>query len=469
MREFPQTAEEFYALRDDRTNRCVTARDYQQTKCLVTIDDALLDTLAGQVMLVTACNLLSRWCRSVAVVIPQGSPHPQLALQEKSLGDAVLAQMHDADPFGRFEILRHSSGPGDVLLHIGDRVTASAARQVAVNASGWYAALSHPLARPVSPPPAFEDGNCIGALAAACLGVAQVFKHALNYPQSALLAEGVFDLFRLTRLKAGEVRTDYPFTPEPNLGRILMVGAGSVGSAAAYCLSLLRATCDMTIVDGDVVKIENFNRSPIFGKSCLGLNKAEAVAASLRNSPADARSFDGWWEDFVRVNGRAANDFDLWLPLANEHGVRWSMQNNVPPLMIHASTTANWGVNHGRHIPGRDDCLMDRFPQDVVKENLECSTASVKTVDASVDAALPFLSLLGGVLIVADLMRLQTDGYPQVPNFALLDLGGNFDHIQAWNRKPRPGCICKSYPKALHEKINGNTRYANFSANDGWR
>jgi hypothetical protein len=60
-----------------------------------------------------------------------------------------------------------------------------------------------------------------------------------------------------------------------------------------------------------------------------------------------------WWDAFARRKGRRFFDYDVWLPLANEFGVRHALQHSVPPLMIHASTTANWGVNHGRHLPGR--------------------------------------------------------------------------------------------------------------------
>ena len=42
-----------------------------------------------------------------------------------------------------------------------------------------------------------------------------------------------------------------------------MVGAGSVGSAV-YCMRLAGVTGKVKVLDKDVIKIENFNRSPIF-------------------------------------------------------------------------------------------------------------------------------------------------------------------------------------------------------------
>lgn len=149
----------------------------------------------------------------------------------------------------------------------------------------------------------------------------------------------------------------------------------------------------------------------------------------------------------------------MWLPLANEFGVRLAMQHNVPPLMVHASTTSNCGVNHGRHVPGLDDCLADRFPAEVTADTLACATGQVSTSEVTVDAALPFLSLFAGLLIAADLVRAQLPGYPQVPNFALFDWFGTFDTIQAWDRKPRANCVCQQQGKSFHERFNRETKY----------
>jgi hypothetical protein len=127
--------------------------------------------------------------------------------------------------------------------------------------------------------------------------------------------------------------------------------------------------------------------------------------------------------------------------------------------MIHASTGSNWGVNHGRHVPGRDDCLADRGPVQVSVEDLACSTARIETTDFSTDATLPFASMFAGVLIVADLVRAQLPGYPQVPNFASFDWYGPLDVIQVWDRKARTDCICRGQGKTFHDRFNGSTRY----------
>lgn len=457
MTFIPTTPEEFYRLRDDRTNRCLERSvHFHEADCLVSIDPALLETYTGQVMLLVSCNLLSRWCRRVTVVIPTAPSHPLLDSKFGQLSETILSQMYQADPFGRFAVEAQLVEGMSIQLHIGSDLTAAASQRTVISASGWYAAI-------------FDSGfircedkgqNVIGAVAAACLGVAQVFKYALGHTDR-LIGSGIFDLLRLRRLDDPQSIQHRELT-DLNLGSLLMVGAGSVGSSAAYCLKLLHANCRVTIIDKDVVKIENLSRSPLFGVHSVGMNKAEVVGADIRSARISVDIFPGWWSEFIEERGREKNGFDLWLPLANEFDVRWSMQNNFPPLMVHASTTRNWGVNHGRHIPGRDDCLADRFPGTAEPSALQCSEGEIRLPTISVDAALPFLSAFAGVLIAAELARLSLPDYPQAQNFSLFDFFGNMQHVQTWDRTARAGCLCRSQRRELSEVLNGQTKYFNL-------
>jgi hypothetical protein len=90
----------------------------------------------------------------------------------------------------------------------------------------------------------------------------------------------------------------------------------------------------------------SIHRSPIFGCGTIGLNKAEAVVGFLAGSSLCATAIPLWWEPFLEQRRRSSFDFGVWLPLANEFNVRSTMRHHVPPLMIHASTTFNRGVNH---------------------------------------------------------------------------------------------------------------------------
>ena len=454
MSALPTSAMEFYALRDDRTNRCTSQRDYQDTGCVIRLAPRASTTRTGQAAFLATANLLSRWCRRVDIIAPASKLDPAFGVEDSELVEFALCQMRDADPFGTFRRVEDDAAQGSVALCIGGGPPVdSALRSVFIDSRGWLAAVSLdlPIALGVD-----TGGNCLGALAAAALAVGQAFKLAIGMPESQLLRSGIFDLFRLAwndRADAG----DWPVDTE--IGRILMVGAGSVGSSAAYCMRLANLKGHLTVLDKDCVKIENLNRSPIFGCAGLGLTKAEATFRFLRGSTLECAPLPIWWNDFIAVWDRARNPFDVWLPLANEFGVRYAMQQNVPPLMVHASTTANWGVNHARHIPASDDCLADRFPSQATEKDLACATGKVTVQDVTVDAALPFCSFFAGLLVAADLVRGNLAGYPQVANFALFDWFGPMNTIHAWDRKPRPECICRQQRRSFHSHFNAATRY----------
>jgi hypothetical protein len=390
----------------------------------------------------------------VTIVAPPTDLRCKLGSSASEIGEGAIAQMRDADPFGTFVLGRHAENSDyRLVLCIGDDAPGlSGTGRVFINSAGWLAGISR--VRPVSLP--FEnDENCFGAIAAACLGVTQVFKLALGMAQEQMLRDGLFDLFRLAWT---ESREPGPWPSALDVGRVLMVGAGSVASSAAYAMRLAGLNGHLTILDKDVVKIQNFNRSPLFGMETLGLAKADAISIALRRSGLEAHAVPIWWNDFVERQARETFDFDVWLPLANEFGVRGSMQHNVPPLMIHASTSANWGVNHGRHLPATDDCLVDRFPREVAANDMRCAEGEAVVEDVRVDAALPFASLFAGLLVAVDLLRANCAEFPQVPNFTLLDFYGSLEEIQKWDRRPRVDCICREQHR-LHERYNARTRH----------
>jgi hypothetical protein len=452
---FPESASEFYRLRDDRTNQYVKNPEYSLATCVVSIDSTSIQSLAGQTMLAVACNLLSRWCRHVEVVLPRVDFGVAFG-RCQGLKETIIASMLDADPFGSFSLSSVSDVPSGLRLHIGAHPDFEGFSATYINASGWIASIG------ASPMPTLliaDDSNIVGPVAAACLGVAQIFKRALGTPKKNLIADGTFNLFTMQRTVLRELRDTGPIVSGVQPGKILLVGAGSVGSSLAYCLRLGCTTCELAIVDKDYVLIENLNRSPLFGKANFGKNKADAIAIALQDTSIRSTAYPMSWNRFIEVHGRAESEFDIWLPLANEDNVRMSVQQNVPPLLIYAATSPNWGASYGRWIPGQGDCLIERYPVAVNDGSLGCSEAQVEVAGSKVDAALPFLSLFAGLLVFADLIRLQFRTYPQVSNFVAFDFGGTLEEIQTLQIDPRPECSCKKLSPGLYKSFNRYSRY----------
>jgi hypothetical protein len=450
---FPTTAEEFYRLRDDRTNLYSGVDgDYHNRTVRVTAQPAALRSLAGQVMLVVSVNLLARWCRRVMLIVEDQPLHVWLGPADSLLAFA-LAIMKDADPFGDFSL--DDVGPHDLHLHIGDACPPTAVPTTVLSARGWYGAVR----RPGEPILLGEWTNPIGAVAAAILGAAQVFRDALGRGE-LYGREFVFDAFHARPVRDLIPRPWEEEDTGADVGRLLMIGAGSVGSAAAYFMGLFRVQGWMRVVDGDITKVENFSRSPIFGRRLHAWGKASAVENALSSPMLEVKAEDVWWRE---SKNRSLAGYDIVIPVANEQNIRWELQNAYPPLMVHASTGRNWNVNFGRHIPGIDDCLADRFAGFEEKPVFTCATGKVPvSPKVSVDASLPFLSFFAGFLIATDLVRLGIAGYPHTPNYGDYSFRKNRFAPQLHAELPRAECVCHSQAEGFW-RFRRDTRYSALS------
>ena len=68
---------------------------------------------------------------------------------------------------------------------------------------------------------------------------------------------------------------------------VLIVGTGGVGSYAAEAIARAGVAC-VTVMDGDTVQMSNLNRQLVALSSTLGLNKAEVMAARIRDISPEA-------------------------------------------------------------------------------------------------------------------------------------------------------------------------------------
>src|SRR6202023_1789117 len=83
----------------------------------VTADTAALASLSGQVLFLTTCNLLARWCRRAAITVEDVAPHQRLR-GDGSLVSRAVSTMRDADPFGEFST--ELPDRANLHVHIGE-------------------------------------------------------------------------------------------------------------------------------------------------------------------------------------------------------------------------------------------------------------------------------------------------------------------------------------------------------------
>jgi hypothetical protein len=271
---------------------------------------------------------------------------------------------------------------------------------------------------------AWDPHSVFGAATAAVLGAAAIFRLAHGQPVRAarfnpieLAADGAAGI----RDHAGPI----------DVGTVLVIGAGAVASGLAYWVRELDVVGEpWDFVDGDTVELHNTNR-------CLTMTAAHAgwIDGVLSGEPVSKSEATAW-----AVEGRGhPRWYEQWLPdhqarhdlvlcLANEHGVRPFVAQRGEPLLLHATTSANWTAELHRHLSSRDDCPACRLPDSHTAQPA-CATGPVNPIKrGSPDAALPFLSAAAGLLLAAALADLPHGVVCQGPrNHWQLDL--TFDEL----------------------------------------
>lgn len=439
--------------RDSRTylygSRCLNPF----RRIAITGDPDYLASHAGQCAAIVLGNLLSRMTPAVTLAFPNCPLHPRLAWFGADLHDGMLRQMRAADPLGQFRARPQSAS--DYVINLG-----RSAADINAVGSGWIA-YAGPAPIPFSQK---QDDNPFGAMFAAILAAAQLFI-------------GEFPATPKTQLVNCFTWTLGPNGPNPPLaavplGRLLAAGLGSVGSAAMYFLAMASARFSGDMIDHDVVKTHNLDRSPVFADADAE-NKTPKVVASERflngAGIVETRIDDKPLHRSPLWTRRLVGEPDVLIAAANEMDVRRFIELAHPPLQIYATTGQNWQTTLVRHIPMAEACSLCLFPNDRPSSPTLCATAPVEAANSNdkprPDAALPFLSFAAGLMTAAELMKLNMSGYPFYRQRVTLtfkpDIGISHTNIARLG-----DCDCGMRSDHLHSKIIQATRYFDLPATE---
>jgi molybdopterin/thiamine biosynthesis adenylyltransferase len=390
--------DEFYLKRDQRTNEYLGAATLLAPEPVhVSIGEDAAFSRAGQVAAISLVNLLARVHRTITLDLPTRDipllTEPDVE-GEGDLSARLLGVMRAADPCGSF--LCSNSLP--------DRGIAIGLGKLSNRACSWFIGARNAIAILSKQPEAFgeSDGTIRGAGLAACLGSAALFRAQLgletaprvlsawNYEEGARAEEGPTSLNVL------------------DVGRVLMVGGGAVGSCLAYWLRLFGVSGEWVAVDRDEVAIHNLNRSLLFTAADSGWPdgvahaKCDVIARALSN----VVPVPEWYDEYIL---RDSSEFDVVLCLANDREVRHLMSCRNYSVLLHATTGTNWLSQLHRHIAGIDDCVFCRVGE-ILPVMFGCSTGEVvNPAGERSDAALPFLSAASGLMLATALQRLQEE------------------------------------------------------------
>lgn len=395
--------DEFYRLRDLRSEAYLGRSIRDLDAVHVAIDIATAESSAGQLALLTLANQLARINRRITFTVPTPSVSvlARTPFPGTTLGDALLATVRAIDPCGDFTI---GARPGEASVSIG--LGAQVGRGF-----DWYVGADLAIAHLGRDATGFTTapGTMRGAALASCLGAAAVLREQLglpvvprtvsawNYLEDAAAARGPETLEVL------------------DVGTTLMVGAGAVGAALAYWVHAFGVRgSDWTIVDQDAVTLHNTNRALAFTAAHAGWprgeeqRKAEVIATLIPGSTP----YERWYHECAEIRDRK---FDVVLALANDHGARLQLTHKQAAIALQATTGEDWLSQLHRHVLGRDGCVWCRTGT-VVAPRFGCSTAAVERADGStMDAALPFLSGASGLMLATALQRLQAGEFTDGP------------------------------------------------------
>lgn len=241
---------------------------FTSKRVLLTGDREALLTANGADMARDALQLLMRISHIVDVALPPltGSLRADLASDSERFAWDIVPQIvaNDCDMTGYDAILSIGSTMRDDLPW------------TAVTASGWIASVTSGT-RGI--PSDCTRTNPITALAAASLGVCEVFKRLVDLrPELGELLDGA--ALSLWDYSLGGV--DGPDVPARLEAALMLNGAGAIGSAIAHLLARLPHVGELTVVDKQDYGPENWGTCLDLERSQVGKPKAEIVACRLQ-------------------------------------------------------------------------------------------------------------------------------------------------------------------------------------------
>lgn len=450
----------WYKLRNDRTQRVDNIiLDSSAKRIGVYVSDESIRTYSGQVLVLLTVNILARWCRRLAIQLPQ-SVVSIIPGRPQIFNDLVKRTVQLADPFGDFVFGNVDEESCDIILTIGEFGKRFKGECFWADADGWVAGYGYGKAS-ASGLLKNEEFNPVGACFAACQVNSSIFRHYLGITATGKFRKW-YSLFDYQSSDTPSTLANPKIPTEITTGRLWQIGCGAVGSSFDYLLSLMKVSGIVHCLDFDQVSIPNTSSSLLFTCSDA-IDEVKKIVTCEKllsfNSGLKAIPFDGDFNDFIQAGNLENNYPDIVLCFANERSVWSSIQHNCPPLVLHATTSKNWGINFGRHIPFQEWCIVCRFGMKQLHSTPTCAKGSVKDEQGveEILGILPFLAPAAAIQVLAEIIKLNMGtGYPFNKNFLQFSLKNNglsdFQTQQLFGKFDCPICSTqdiRDYPEGF--------------------
>lgn len=256
-------------------------------RVLLTGETETLKSLNGQFCFLDAIGLLVRICPNITIHVPAECEDLRTASETFARRIAFgpgVEYCSEVDDFGVF----------DAILSVGTAVRPGLP-WTTINSNGWLARVS---SGKCALPADVSMENPIGSLAAASLGVGEVFKRLIRLkPERGDFLEGFS--FSLRTYRAGETDCG-PELPSSLDVELLLVGGGAIGNGTVLLLSQLPCRGDVDIVDSQTYGEENLGTCILMGTHDLGDSKASMLAGHLRTPLLEVQGYEMKFEEYAR-------------------------------------------------------------------------------------------------------------------------------------------------------------------------
>lgn len=322
----------------------------------VVIDEHWVRRRPGQLMFVAASNLLARlfdYCPNLDLVTP-----PDVLTLERipplrqglPLGAAtcdLLAALPKPGFLSTYRALASPKERYDLALVIGT-VDVRAEKVIHISCDGW---LAYAGTEPIAPRADLSEQNPFGALIAAGWGASlvavEIFRSLNADVEPPIAPRG--DWFSALTYATGADTPNLILESDLDLGDVVMVGAGALGSAATYTLAALpHVSCQVSLVDDDTLSSTNIERHVTSTRSDAHAEvpKVEVLKAVLETyqpaikvNPVN-KKYEEWSERDM--------PHDLVLLGPDNAEVRCTVQFDLPRVLINAATGGS-GFTVSRH------------------------------------------------------------------------------------------------------------------------
>lgn len=309
----------------------------------IAFDKAACDSPEARTTLELCVNLLSRL-------------YPRLAIEAsgedgEGLTDELIGQARAINPV--IDIQREVEGVTACLV-VGDTPLSCSVPVVYLGSDGWIAHLS-------SRVPCKSGASCnpFGAGAAACFGVANIFRLLFGDSLPCALPDEEFSLSLLDFDPTASTPLN-PVIGPMDLGETHLVGLGAIGNGAMWALSRVPGLSgNLHLIDHEAVDLSNLQRYVLTTQKSVQQPKVELAIEAFKNSSRASLQVHPHaqrWGDYLRTRGDwNIEGIAVALDTARD---RMTLQAALPRWIVNAWTQAgDLGVS--RHeFRGEQACLM---------------------------------------------------------------------------------------------------------------